>query len=215
MSFLKTVAQCFVYVSKIDGKWIAVIIDENERIVSLSLPKGSEGEAVYEAKRVAVANVSYKFRSEMDPSTRRVGREVVEFINSYIKGDKPKITFKLNVEGLTKFMNKVLAIVSSIPRGFVTCYGCVAEVIENPYACRAVGRALAMNPWPIIIPCHRVVKSDLTLGGYRGGLDMKRELLRIEGVAVTLAGRVLPAHFLEARRLRELSRDAGEKLLTS
>ncbi|MEM4647002.1 MAG: MGMT family protein [Candidatus Nezhaarchaeales archaeon] len=211
---MKTVAQCFVYVSKVDGKWIAVIIDENERVVSLSLPKDSEGEAVYEAKKVAAANVSYKFRSDMDPSIRRVGREVVEFINLYLKGDKPKMVFKLNVEGLTKFMRKVLTIVSLIPRGFVTCYGCIAEVIENPHAGRAVGKALAMNPWPIIIPCHRVVKSDLTLGGYRGGLDMKRELLRIEGVAVTLTGRVLPKHFLEARRLRELS-NTGEKLLTS
>lgn len=204
---MKTVAQCFVYVSKIDDKWIAAIIDDVGRIVSLSLPKKSESEAVNEAKSVAVANVSYKFRSEMDPFIKRVGREVIEFIDSYLKGGKPKMTFKLRTEGLTKFMKRVLSVVSSIPRGFVTCYGCVSEVLGNPHAGRAVGRTLAINPWPIVIPCHRVVKRDLTLGGYRGGLDMKRELLKIEGVAVTLAGRVLPTHFLEARKLRELSRD--------
>lgn len=202
---MKSVAQCFVYVDKLDdGKWIAVIIDENGSVVSLSLPKKSESEAVNEAKSTSLIDVSYKFRSDMDPFIRGVGRGVVEFINSYFKGGEPRMTFKLRTEGLTKFMKRVLFVVNLIPRGFVTCYGSVAEVLGNPSASRAVGRALAMNPWPIVVPCHRVIKRDLTLGGYRGGLDMKRGLLKMEGVAVTLAGRVLPTHFLEAKKLREL-----------
>lgn len=209
---MKTVAQCFVYVGRFDDKWVAVIIDDEGRVVSLSLPKKSEGEAIKEAKNVAAASVSYRFRSEMDPLIRRTGREVVEFIISHIKGGEPKMTFKLRTDWLSEFMKRVLSLVSLIPRGFVTCYGCIAEVLGNPYAGRAVGRALAINPWPIIVPCHRVVKRDLTLGGYRGGLDMKRELLKMEGVAVTLAGRVLPTHFLEARRLKELSKGVREKL---
>lgn len=205
---MKTIAQCYVYVGKLDdGRWIAVIIDEDGSIVSLSLPKKSESEAVSEAKSTAMTDVSYKFRSDMDPIIKRVGKEVVEFVNSYFKGGRPKTAIKLRTEGLTKFMRQVLLVVKSIPRGFVTCYGCIAEVLGNPYAGRAVGRALAMNPWPIIIPCHRVVKRDLTLGGYRGGVDMKRELLKIEGVAVTLAGRVLPSHLLEVEKLRRLSGD--------
>lgn len=204
---MEVVAQCFVYVDVLDGKWVAVIIDEIGRVVSVSLPRASESEAINEVKRSALANVSFKFRSEMNPLLRRVGKEVVEFIKSYLNGGEPKMTFKLRTQELTKFMRQVLSIVSSIPRGFVTCYGCIAEVIGNPYASRAVGRSLAMNPWPIMVPCHRVVKRDLTLGGYKGGLDMKRELLKIEGVAITLAGRVLPKHFLGAGKLRELSRD--------
>ena len=202
---MKALVQGFVYVGKFDDKWIAVVIDEKERVVSLSLPKRGEGEAIEEAKSLAPIEVSYKFRSEMDPFVRRVGREVVEFVKSYLKGEETKVTFKLNTEGLSTFMRRVLSVVSSIPRGFVTCYSCVAEVIGNPNACRAVGNALARNPWPIIIPCHRVIRSDLTLGGYRGGPELKRKLLRIEGVPVTPTGRVLPAHFLRAGQLSELS----------
>jgi len=202
---LKAILQGFVYVGKLDDKWIAVVIDERERVVSLSLPKGSEGEAVEEAKSLAPIEISYKFRSEMDPFVRRAGREVVEFIRSYLKGEEPKVAFKLSVDGLSSFMKKVLSVVSSIPKGFVSCYGCVAEVIGNQNASRAVGNALARNPWPIIIPCHRVVRSDLTLGGYRGGPELKRKLLKIEGVAVTPRGKVLPVHFLRTEQLSELS----------
>jgi methylated-DNA-[protein]-cysteine S-methyltransferase len=202
---LKAPVQGFVYVGRLDDKWIAVVIDERERVVSLSLPKGSEGKAVEEAKSLVPTEINYKFRSEMDPFVRRAGKEVVEFVKSYLKGEEPKVTFELNAEGLSSFMKKVLSVVSLIPRGFVTCYGCVAEVIGNHNASRAVGNALARNPWPIIIPCHRVVRSDLTLGGYRGGPDMKRMLLKIEGVAVTPTGRVLPVYFLRAEQLSEVS----------
>lgn len=201
---MRAPVQGFVYVGKFDDKWVAVVIDESERVVSLSLPKKSESEAVEEAKSLVPIEISYKFRSEMDPFVRRVGREVVEFVKSYFRGEKPKATFKLNTDGLSSFMREVLSVVSSIPRGFVTCYGCVAEVIGNQNASRAVGNALARNPWPIIIPCHRVIRSDLRLGGYRGGLELKRALLRIEGVAVTPTGRVLPIHFLRADQLSEL-----------
>jgi len=205
---LKALVQGFVYVGKLDDKWVAVVIDEKERVVSLSLPRGGEGEAVEEAKSLASIEISYKFRSEMDPFVRRVGREVVEFVRSYFKGEEPKATFKLNTDGLSNFMKKTLSVVSSIPRGFVTCYGCVAEVIGNPNASRAVGNALARNPWPIIIPCHRVIRGDLTLGGYRGGPELKKRLLRIEGVPVTPTGKVLSTHFLRAEQLSELGKGA-------
>lgn len=137
----------------------------------------------------------------------------MEFVKSYLKGEAPKSTFKLSTDGLSSFTREVLSVVSSIPRGFVTCYGCVAEVVGSRSASRAVGNALARNPWPIIIPCHRVIKSDLTLGGYRGGAEMKRMLLRIEGVAVTPTGRVLCAHFLRAEQLSELSRSSQSFLI--
>ena len=208
---MKALVQGFVYVGKLDDKWVAVVIDEKERVVSLSLPKRSESEAVEEAKSLAPIEISYKFRSEMDPFVRRVGREVVEFVKSYFRGEEPRVTFKLNTDGLSSFMRKVLSVVSSVPRGFVTCYGCVAEVIGNANASRAVGNALARNPWPIIIPCHRVIRGNLTLGGYRGGIELKKKLLKIEGVPVTLTGRVLPVHFLRAEQLSELSRQGPRK----
>lgn len=80
------------------------------------------------------------------------------------------------------FQRKVLRAVSNIPCGQVRTYQFIAKQIGNPKAARAVGRALATNPFPIIIPCHRVICSDGKLGGYRGGVKMKQALLRKEGV---------------------------------
>lgn len=82
----------------------------------------------------------------------------------------------------SKFQQKVLRATSAIPRGKVSTYQCIAKQIGKPKAARAVGRALANNPFPLIIPCHRVIRSDGSLGGYQGGLKMKRALLKKEGV---------------------------------
>jgi O-6-methylguanine DNA methyltransferase len=82
---------------------------------------------------------------------------------------------------LTKFQWKVLKVTATIPMGETRTYKWVAEKAGSPDAVRAVGQALRRNPYPLIIPCHRVVKSDGSLGGYAGGPpDKKRELLRIE-----------------------------------
>jgi O-6-methylguanine DNA methyltransferase len=68
-----------------------------------------------------------------------------------------------------------------IPYGQTRSYGWLAARAGKPQAARAVGQAMAANPWPIIVPCHRVVSSNGHLGGYGGGLGMKERLLRLEG----------------------------------
>ncbi len=73
--------------------------------------------------------------------------------------------------------------VLKIPKGEVRTYKEVAESL-NSKAWRAVGSAMARNPFPLIIPCHRVVKSNLTLGNYGGGVEMKKKLLKNEGVKI-------------------------------
>ena len=72
----------------------------------------------------------------------------------------------------------------SIPHGATISYAELARRVGRPDAARAVGQAVGSNPIPLLIPCHRVVASDGTLGGFGGGLPMKRALLRQEGVAV-------------------------------
>jgi methylated-DNA-[protein]-cysteine S-methyltransferase len=74
--------------------------------------------------------------------------------------------------------------------------------LGKPSAARAVGRALATNPFPIIIPCHRAVRSDGSLGGYQGGLAMKRALLEMEGVEFDARGRVATPGFYYADKPR-------------
>lgn len=81
---------------------------------------------------------------------------------------------------LTDFEKKVLKITSLIPLGEVRSYQWVAKKIGRPKAVRAVGTALKKNPYPIIIPCHRVIKSDGSLGGYAKGKELKKKLLLLE-----------------------------------
>jgi methylated-DNA-[protein]-cysteine S-methyltransferase len=84
----------------------------------------------------------------------------------------------------TKFQIKVWEFLKTIPNGTVTTYSKVAEAIGYPKAVRAVANAIGNNPNPIIIPCHRVVRSDGTIGGYSGigGINKKKSLLRKENI---------------------------------
>ena len=71
---------------------------------------------------------------------------------------------------------------ADVPFGELKTYGDIAAQIGSPGAARAVGNALGRNPIPVIVPCHRIVMSDLTIGGYTGGIAIKERLLSIEGV---------------------------------
>ena len=83
---------------------------------------------------------------------------------------------------LSDFEKAVYRATRKIPRGEVRSYKWVAEAIGRPNACRAVGNALNKNPYPVIVPCHRVIKSDGSIGGFALGLKMKRRLLKSEGI---------------------------------
>jgi len=89
------------------------------------------------------------------------------------------------------FQRRVLLAEHGVPRGWVTTYGKLAAHLGVPGGARAVGNALARNPFPIVVPCHRAVRSDGHLGGFRGGLDMKRALLEMEGIEIAQTGKVL------------------------
>lgn len=93
---------------------------------------------------------------------------------------------KKKANKLTDFQRKVYAVVKKIPKGEVRSYKWVAEQIGNPRASRAVGQALRKNPFPPLVPCHRVICSDGSLGGYSKGLDKKINLLRKEGVVIKI-----------------------------
>lgn len=82
------------------------------------------------------------------------------------------------------FQQKVLKRTADIPYGTVKSYGDIARAIEKPGASRAVGSALAKNNFPIIIPCHRVIKTGGHIGEFGGGRDLKRKLLAHEGITV-------------------------------
>ncbi len=103
-----------------------------------------------------------------------------EIEEALVSGESEGLTFDLR--GLSNFQQSVLTSCATIPIGTVRPYGWIAEELKKPGATRAVGTALAKNPIPLLIPCHRVVRSDGSVGNYAFGAEMKRELLVREGV---------------------------------
>jgi methylated-DNA-[protein]-cysteine S-methyltransferase len=100
-------------------------------------------------------------------------------LNEYLEGKRKSFDLPLNPNG-TEFQKKVWAALCDIPYGETRSYKQIAEAVDNPKGCRAVGMANNKNPIMIFIPCHRVVGSDGSLTGYAGGLDMKEKLLELE-----------------------------------
>ncbi len=91
-------------------------------------------------------------------------------------------SYLLGHSNLTPFQKEVLINLDKVPCGETVTYGQLAKMINRPSASRAVGNALNRNPYPVIIPCHRVVGKN-SIGGYGRGLEMKRFLLAIESIA--------------------------------
>jgi methylated-DNA-[protein]-cysteine S-methyltransferase len=105
---------------------------------------------------------------------------VIEQYIAYFKGQRVTFTERLDLSGHTPFQRAVWKATQEIPWGKTRSYAEVARNIGKPSAPRAVGQALGRNPLLIIIPCHRVLASDGTLGGFGGGLELKRYLLGLE-----------------------------------
>ena len=122
--------------------------------------------------------------------------ELVEQVQRLLLGETVTLSLEwLALEHCSPFQRRVFLADYRIPRGQVTTYGLLARYLGVPGGARAVGGALAHNPFPIVIPCHRVIASDGSLGGYQGGLAMKRWLLEMEGVPFSAGGRVLVSRF--------------------
>ena len=122
--------------------------------------------------------------------------QIADQLEALLRGEALRFSLdRILLDLCPDFQQRVLRAEHGIPRGRVSTYGLLAGFIGRPGAARAVGAALATNPFPIIIPCHRAVRADRTLGGYQGGLKMKRALLEAEGIPFDHKGRVAVADF--------------------
>lgn len=105
---------------------------------------------------------------------------VASRLKAYLTGVSPHCLVPIDLSGASRFQQSVYRVTRSIPPGIVATYGWVAAQLGQSACSRAVGQALGKNPVPLAVPCHRVVASD-GLGGFSGGLDLKKTLLRLEG----------------------------------
>jgi methylated-DNA-[protein]-cysteine S-methyltransferase len=107
-------------------------------------------------------------------------KDLIERLQSYFSGGRTDFPDKLDCRGATPFQHRVWEATRRIPYGQTRSYGWVARQLSKPGAARAVGQALSRNPFPIIVPCHRVLASNGGLGGFSGGLETKIFLLGLE-----------------------------------
>ena len=113
-------------------------------------------------------------------------------IQLFLKGEKIEFDLEmLDFDMCYELQKKVLLSEYKIPRGWVSTYNRIAHHLNMPKGARAIGNALARNPFPIIIPCHRAIRTDGGLGGFQGGIKMKQTLLELEGIVFSDKGRVI------------------------
>jgi methylated-DNA-[protein]-cysteine S-methyltransferase len=127
------------------------------------------------------------------PEILALSNRFLEFLNG-----KPE---KFSLESIaldlcSDFQKSVLMAEYGIPRGSVSTYRRIGMHLGFNHAARAVGNALARNPFPIVIPCHRAVRSDNSLGGFQGGVKMKQRLLELEGHRFDNLGRLIEPHLV-------------------
>jgi len=128
----------------------------------------------------------HRWARPVEENTGKIRRYAKE-LREYIDGNRRKFTFAIDWSVLSPFQRKAMRAVSAIPYGETRTYAEIAAQIGHPRAYRAVGRANATNPMPLVIPCHRVIGADGKLHGYGGGtgLPTKEWLLKMEGAILS------------------------------
>ena len=139
-----------------------------------------------------VLNIFKKAKMDSSSLITSLGEKIQQFF----KGEDVEFELKvLDFNTCSEVQKKVLIAEYKIPRGWVSTYKRIADKIGKPNGARVVGNALAKNPFPIVIPCHRAIKTNGELGGYQGGVEMKRKLLELEGIKFTANGKVITDRF--------------------
>lgn len=158
------------HVFETETGWVG-IAGSDARISDLQLPKTTREEAL-ESLRAGTGDQAVESLDDFSGQAARIA--------AYFAGDEVDFDCDLELGGHTEFQRSVWAKTREIPYGETRSYGWIADQIGCPAGPRAVGQAMGANPTPIIIPCHRVLRSDGGLGGFGCGLHWKVRLLEME-----------------------------------
>jgi methylated-DNA-[protein]-cysteine S-methyltransferase len=149
--------------------WIGILASK-AGLIAVTLPQKTKQQAVDSlGEQTKQATLSPELFSELEKR-----------FQEYYSGKKIAVLDKLDFSNTTPFQKQVWEATRLIPYGETRSYGWVAKQIGKPHAARAVGQALGKNPFLVVVPCHRVIASDGSLGGFGGGLEMKKTLLELE-----------------------------------
>jgi AraC family transcriptional regulator of adaptative response/methylated-DNA-[protein]-cysteine methyltransferase len=132
--------------------------------------------------------IKKQYNVDMISGTNPLLDQLESELEQYFSGVLQEFSIPLDLKG-TPFQLAVWEQLLNIPHGEMTSYGEIARLLEKPLAVRAVGRANGDNPLAIVVPCHRIIRSDGQLGGYGGGLWRKKRLLTLEGHESFLLGK--------------------------
>jgi len=161
-----------IYHTKLNGVWYgAAVQDERVLVTCFSIEEPS--------LRRLLRRLPYDVPFQVAEEPNQLLTKVLEALDEAFNGkDRESYGFKLAMDNLSSYSRKVLNCTSLVPVGYVTSYGALAKVAGG--SARSVGQVEASNPFPLLIPCHRVVRSDSSLGGYGYGKRVKLEILKRE-----------------------------------
>jgi len=163
----------FAAIFRVDKEWAGILVSE-KGLCRFLLPGRTERAVRAELlKTCKYSPINFK------PPEKLV-RPYISAFRGYFSGSVKRFSLPLDFCDATDFERAVWKVARAIPYGETRTYGWVAKMLRRPDAVRAVGGALGRNSLPIIIPCHRVVGTDGSLGGFSGGLAWKRRLLALE-----------------------------------
>ncbi|MEW6543957.1 MAG: methylated-DNA--[protein]-cysteine S-methyltransferase [Nitrospirota bacterium] len=134
-----------------------------------------------EARRKGASENPSRLTSHVSRVTESRLRRARAQMVSFLAGRRQTLAFPVDFTGGTPFQTRVWRTIRAVPYGQVRSYKWVATRVGGARYARAVGLALGANPVPLIVPCHRVIAADGSLGGFSGGLPIKRRLLALEG----------------------------------
>jgi len=161
-----------VYCRRIGKTWYAAAFD-GTKVVATSFARSEQ-----DALGAVFKSIPYEVPFEAIKKPIAISAEVFRAMSAILGGRNVSFNFELDMSHVPRTTRQVLELMSLIPTGYVATYGGLAKVSGT--GPRVAGHACATNPFPPIIPCHRVVAGNLSLGGYGGGLKLKWEILRKE-----------------------------------
>jgi methylated-DNA-[protein]-cysteine S-methyltransferase len=161
-----------IYHTKLNGVWYGAAVQDKQVVATCFSVEEPD-------LRRILRRLPYDVPFQVVDEPNQFLAEVLNALEKIFNGkDRESYGFKMDMNYLSSYARKVLNCTCLVPVGYVTSYGAIAKVAGG--SARSVGRIQASNPFPLLIPCHRVVRSDLSIGGYGYGKRVKRQILQRE-----------------------------------